>query len=158
MGNMITLEQINEFLAPRKMIVAGVSRDSKKFSNSIYRDLKKNGFEVYPFNPNADEVEGEACYKKLRNIPGGNKSLYIVAPKSQCFNIVKEAIDSGIEKIWIQQMSETKEAIDLARANNIELIHGKCMYMFLEPVESIHRFHRGLVKFFGRYPKSALHN
>jgi predicted CoA-binding protein len=31
-------------------------------ANAVYRKLRDSGFEVFPVNPRASEVEGTACY------------------------------------------------------------------------------------------------
>jgi predicted CoA-binding protein len=48
---MVTKKIIEEFLGPRKLAIAGVSGNSKKFGYLVFRDLKANGYEVYPVNP-----------------------------------------------------------------------------------------------------------
>ena len=64
-----------------------------------------------------------------------------------------EANEAGIKKIWMQQGSESPKAIKFCKENGIELVEGECIMMFSEPVKSIHKFHRGLNKLFGKYPK-----
>ena len=51
-------EAADEFLAQRRIAVAGVSRDTKQPANLIYRRLRGAGYETFAVNPNADEVEG----------------------------------------------------------------------------------------------------
>ena len=53
----------------------------------------------------------------------------------------------------INSASEHDEKIKIAKENNVPVIFKKCMYMFAEPVGSIHKFHRYCVKAFGAYPK-----
>jgi CoA binding domain len=53
---MITLDEAaNEFLARRRIAVAGVSRDTKQPANLIYRRLRDTGHEVFAVNPSAEE-------------------------------------------------------------------------------------------------------
>jgi len=150
---MITLNQIGEFLEPKKIAIAGVSRDPKKFGAVVFNNLKKKGFEVYPVNPNADEIQGGKCYKSVGELPAGVDRLLIATPKTETANVVKEAAEKGMKMIWIQLSADTPEAVKIANENNIPVIYKKCIYMFAEPVESVHKFHRYLVKLFGGYPK-----
>ena len=55
--------------------------------------------------------------------------------------------------IWIQQKSETPEAVKAVGDAGIPLIHNKCIFMFADPVTGPHGFHRFFVKLFGGYPK-----
>ena len=59
-----------EFLANRRVAVTGVSRNPHGHgSNIVYQRLRERGYEVFAVNPNADEVEGDACYHDLKSIP-----------------------------------------------------------------------------------------
>jgi predicted CoA-binding protein len=53
----------------------------------------------------------------------------------------------------MQQGSESEKAINYCNENGIDVIHGECILMFAEPVESIHKFHKWLWKIFGKLPK-----
>jgi len=70
----------------------------------------------------------------------------------QTTSVIQQAIEKGIGNIWIQQKSETPEALELCRKNNINLIHNHCIFMFSQP-EGLHKFHYGMKKFFGTIPR-----
>ena len=38
---MATLNEIRKFLAPKKLAIAGVSRNPKKFGGSVFKELKE---------------------------------------------------------------------------------------------------------------------
>ena len=146
---MVTKELIQNFLAPKKMAIAGVSRDPKKFGYTVYEELSKKDYELYPINPNADTINGNKCYKDVSSLPSHVKHLLILTPKSQTDETLKEAISKGITHIWVQQMSETENTIKIAEEYDIEPIMKKCIFMFAEPVAGFHNFHRTLLKIFG---------
>lgn len=151
---MKTLTEINEFLSERTLAVAGASRNPKKFGGLVLGELHKKGYKIYPINPNATEIDGIKCYPNVKELPDDVRNLFIVTPRSETAGLVAEAAEKGIEKIWIQQSSETKEAIEIAEKNKISLIQKKCIFMFVEPVEHIHKFHRFFARLFGSYPKN----
>lgn len=146
-------KSIETFLEEKKMAVTGVSRDPKKFGYQVYHALKNKGYEVYPLNPMTTEIDGERCYQNLSEIPSHVNNLLILSSRDKTVAIVKDAIKKGIKNIWIQQMSDSKEAIDIATSGNVNLVSGQCILMFAEPVEGFHKFHRGVKKFFGALPK-----
>ena len=147
---MISKNTIDNFLENKKMAMAGVSRNKKKFSRVIFKELRDKGFEIIPINPNASEIEGVTCYSDVNSIPGEIENLFVVTPKSQTEEIVKQAKEKNIKRIWIQQMSETFESLKIAKEANMELIYKKCIFMYAEPVKGIHKFHRAIKKFFGK--------
>jgi uncharacterized protein len=150
---MITLNEIQKFLEPRKFAIAGASRNLKKFGGSIFKELSDIGFELYPINPNTDEIQGVKCYKSVEELPSDVNHLLIVTPKYETEIIARAAVKKGIQMIWIQQESDTPEAVKIIEDAGIPLIYKKCIMMFASPVKSVHRFHRFLVKTFGGYPK-----
>jgi uncharacterized protein len=148
-----TSESIKNFLENRKIAIAGVSRDKKKFGFAVLTKLKQIGFDLYLVNPNVDMLHSEPCYRNISVLPNDITGLLIITPRPETTGVVEEAIKKGIRNIWIQQMSETREAIELAESNNVNLVTGQCIFMFADPVEGFHKFHRNLKKFFGRLPK-----
>lgn len=150
----VTLNQIRQFLEPGKIAVAGASRNPKKFGGMLVKDLKEKGFEIYPVNPNADEIQGLKCYKSVADLPGNVKHLLMATPKSESQDVAKQAVEKGMEMVWIQLMADTPETIQVIEDAGIPLIYKKCIYMFAEPVKGPHSFHRFMVKIFNRYPKT----
>jgi len=150
---MITKKDIEKFLEPKKLAIAGVSRNPKKFGHQVYGELKKKGFEVYPVNPQTSEMAGEKCYRSVSELPAGVDRLLILTPKNETDAILREAVKKGITRVWVQQMSETKDTVKIAKENHVDLIFKKCIFMFADPVTSIHKFHWTILKWFGRLPK-----
>lgn len=150
---MVTLNEIQKFLEPRKLAIAGASRNLKKFGGVVFKELQANGFILYPINPNAEEIQGVKCYKSVDGLPADVEHLLILTSKEETDSVVHSAIKKGIKMIWIQQKSETPEAVKIIEEAGIPLIYNKCIMMFASPVKGVHGFHRFLTKTFGAYPK-----
>ena len=150
---MTTLNEIQKFLNPKKVAVAGASRNSKKFGGAVFKELKEKGFELYPVNPNAVEIQGVKCYDSVESLPEDVQHLYIVTPKAETEFIAKAAVKKGMKMVWIQQKSDSPEAVKAIEEANIPLIHKKCILMFADPVKAPHNVHRFFSKLFGGYPK-----
>ena len=89
-----TLEtKVHDFLAQKRIAVAGVSRDSSGHPSAklIYDRLKRTGHEVFAVNPNADEVEGDRCYHTLKDIPGGVDAV-VIATRPEAAEATMRAI------------------------------------------------------------------
>jgi uncharacterized protein len=149
---MNSLQEIQDFLSPKKLALAGVSRNPKKFGGAVLSELKKKGFDLYPVHPVATEIDGISCYSSVSSLPQGVENLFITTRKDQTAKLVEEAGKRGIKKIWIQQHSETPEALQIAKSQNIPVISGRCIFMFADPVSSVHGFHRWISRLFGSYP------
>jgi hypothetical protein len=151
---MVSMEQINSFLTPKKLAIAGVSRDKKKFGYMVFKDLVEKGFDICPINPAAEEIDNIKCYKSVNEIPEEYKNLFIVTPVEKTMQIIEEAYKKGIKNIWVQQHSESRESLLFAKEKKMNVIYKRCIFMFAGPVTGGHKFHRFLVKLFGSYPKS----
>jgi len=70
---METIKQAaTEFLAHKRIAVTGVSRNAEGHgANLVFRRLRERGYEVFPVNPHAEQVEGTRAYPDLGSIPGG---------------------------------------------------------------------------------------
>jgi predicted CoA-binding protein len=150
---MATLAQIESFLAPKKLAVVGASRNPKKFGRAVYDDLKGKGFAVYAVNPNAENLDGDPCYPDVTSLPSEVDRVFIVTPPEKTAENVKQALDKGIRNIWIQQRSDTGEALELLKDTSVNLIHNQCIFMYAAPVKGVHKFHRFINKVFGKSPK-----
>jgi predicted CoA-binding protein len=78
--------------------------------------------------------------------------VIIVIPPEQVIPIIDEAAKLGIHLLWIQQGANSVEAEKRCQELGLEYVSGECIFMFLEPVESIHKFHRFFKRLFGRMP------
>ena len=143
---------VEEFIGIKDLAVVGVSRKGSKFGNVIYKELKKKGYNTFGVNPKLDTIDGDKCYHSLKELEGKVNGVVNVVSPSQTQNVVEEANAIGIKNIWMQQGSESKEAIEYCKENGINEIHKECILMFAEPVKSIHGFHRWIWKVIGKLP------
>lgn len=150
---MNTLKEIKNTLNEDRIAIAGVSRDPKKFGNALFSNLMKQRRNVIPINPHAEDIDKVKCFSSVSDLPAGTNSLIIATSKDITEGIISEAATKGIKNIWIQQGSHTEKSENLCKDKFDNIVINKCVFMFAEPVESIHRFHRTIVKFFGKYPK-----
>jgi len=117
---MIKLEEI------RRIAVVGASANRKKWGYKIFKQLLEKGFEVYPINPKYLEIEGHKCFANLRSLPVKPDIVIMVVKPNVAKEIVKECYELGIEKIWFQPGSESKEAIEFCKRNGLKAIYGQC--------------------------------
>jgi len=149
---MTTLKQINDFIDSQPIAMVGVSRNPKKFGYAAFKELKEKGMKIIPVNPEADQILGEKCFQNVGKLPADVKSILIMTKKDKTATVVREAKEKGIKQIWIQQSSDSKEALDELKGSDISYITGQCILMHYKP-HSIHKFHGSIKKFFGSFPK-----
>ena len=137
-----TRTDIDDFLAQRTLALVGASRSGKKFGNALLRELTARGYEVQPVHHEANEVEGLSCVRSLRELPAPVGGVVIVVPPAQTLRVVEEAIAAGIPRVWMQQGSESPDAVRACRERGVTVVERECLLMFLEPAAWFHRAHR----------------
>lgn len=149
---MVTINQISQFIESQPIALIGASRNPRKFGHVAFKELKSKGMKVIPVNPNAEEILGEKAFKNISELPPEVRAIIVLTKKSLTASIVREARERGIKQIWIQQMADSPEALAELKGSDINYIVGECILMHYK-ANGIHKFHAGLKKFFGRYPK-----
>lgn len=155
---MITLKQAaNEFLSHKKIAVAGVSRKGDTAAKAIYKKLKISGYEVFPVNPYAKQIEGDRCYASLEEIPDKVEGVVIGTKPKDSMQIVEDCGRLGIKDVWIHHSfgkgSYDESATQKAKELGLKVIPGGCPLMFCEPVDVAHKCFRWYFGMTGKLPK-----
>jgi hypothetical protein len=152
-------EAVVDFLAQKRIAVAGVSRDSSQAANLVYRALRGADYEVFAVNPNANEVEGDTCYHDLKSIPDGAEAVVIATTPEAAETVVRECADQGVSRVWMHRSfgagSVSEDAAEYCRARGITVIAGGCPRMFLPGADLGHQCMRWLVQLTGGLPKQV---
>jgi predicted CoA-binding protein len=148
----------SEFLSKKRMAVTGVSRTGKSHgSNNVYRRLRERGYEVYAVNPNADEVEGDPCYRNLSSIPGGVEAVVIGTRPEIADETMRECAELGIGHVWMHwgpnRGSVSATATTYGREHGITVIDGGCPLMFGPTSDFGHKVMRLVYR--GHVPKQV---
>jgi len=145
---------IDKFLQNKKLAIAGVSHNPRKFGYLVFKTAKEKGYFVTPVNPKGGIIDGIPCVESVTNLSEDIHNLLITTHKKDTARVVEEAIAKGIRNIWIQNGCESDESIRIAREHNVQLVSGVCFLMYAWP-KGAHKFHQTLTKWFGRYIKET---
>jgi len=151
-----TPESVTAFLQGRRFAVAGVSRQPNQAANAVFNKLRTAGYEVFPVNPNASEVEGAKCYADVRAIPGPLDGVVIATAPAVSLQVVRQCGEHGVRRVWLHRSfgtgSVSEEAVQECHAHGIDCITGGCPLMFCEPVDFGHKCMRWWLQRQGRVP------
>ncbi|MFC1499949.1 CoA-binding protein [Candidatus Zixiibacteriota bacterium] len=145
---------VDQFLSRKHIALAGASRSGKRFGCAIVKELSKKGFSFSLLHPEADEIMGHRCFQSMSDLPDDIDSILLVVPPEQTINLVREVAKTSIKNIWMQQGSESAEAIEFCAENGITVVSGECILMFADP-GGLHKFHHWLWGLFGKLPKEG---
>ena len=147
---MTTRNLVSEFLSQRKLALVGISRSGKGFGNVIFKDLRAKGYQVYPVHPEARAIDGQPCAPSVLQLREKVGGVVLVVPPPMTEKVVRDVVEAGIPRVWMQQGSESDTAIRYCEENNVVVVHGRCILMFAEPAAFFHRAHRWFWRLFNK--------
>ncbi len=156
---MQTMKQAaTDFLTLKRVAVTGVSRQPQGHGgNVVYQRLRQRGYQVFAVNPNADQVEGDACYHDLASIPGGVDWVVIGTRPQAAEATLRECASLGIKRVWMHRGpgagSVSHPAADYGRRQDITVIEGGCPCMFGSASDPGHKAMRFMLTLTGNVPR-----
>jgi predicted CoA-binding protein len=82
--------------------IVGRSNDHYYTSYDVGEYLIKQGFTVYNVNPTIDDVDGEAVYKSLADVPEKVDIVDVFRKSDALWELVDEAVAIGAKTLWAQ--------------------------------------------------------
>ena len=151
--------KVHDFLAQKRIAVAGVSRDNSHHpaGNLIYRRLKKTGHDAFAVNPHMQTFEGDRCYPDVPSIPGGVDGVVIITRPEVTERIVHDCDQAGVRRVWMHQSlakgsSVSPKAVEYCHQHEISVIAGACPMMYGDSVDIGHTCMRWILKVTGGLP------
>ena len=153
-------ELVKSFLGQKRIAIVGVSDKRETGCNLAYKKFKENGYQVYAVNPHINAYDGDVCYTDLKSLPDKPEAVFILANPKVTEQIVGQCVELGIKHVWMHCMMGTKpglaasmtsvsqSAVELCKANGIEVIPGSCPNQFLKP-DFGHAMMKGMWRMFG---------
>lgn len=107
--------------------VVGATDNTHKYGSVIYRDLKRKGYRVFPVNPGRDTVDGDPAYATVADLPVAPDIVNLVVPAEVGVQAVRQALDVGYDRIWVQPGAESPELLTLLQESDAEYIADACI-------------------------------
>lgn len=138
----------DEFLSHKNLALVRLSAQTPVMGAKINEELAPKGYQVSVVYLNTTGSDAT-----LDDVKGAVEGAIIAVPRRKCEAAVREAVEAGIPRLWLQSGCDSKEALELCAEKDVPVIHGACVLMYAQPVGSIHAFHRGVWKVFGLLKK-----
>ncbi len=154
-----SIETVEDFLAQKRIAIAGVSRDPKSFSAKLCEELSRQGYEVVPVNPNLSEIPGKKCFARIQDVQPPVDGVLIMTAPAVTNTIVHDCAEADVRRVWMYSAgvagSVSEEAVEFCETHGIRVVRGECPYMFLPGASGIHWFHGVVRKITGSFPRHA---
>ncbi|MFO7664115.1 MAG: CoA-binding protein [Chloroflexota bacterium] len=121
-------ETIEKILAETKSIaVVGFSSNPRKAGYYVPEYLQRNGYLIYPVNPNLTEGLGQPAYPDLAAVPGPVDLVLLFQRSENVPPFVDQAIEIGAKAVWMQLGIAHEAAAAKARAAGLDVVQNSCM-------------------------------
>lgn len=107
--------------------VVGSSPSPEKDSYKITRYLIEKGYNVFPVNPNYQEILGLKSYPDLITIPVAIDLVNVFRRPEFSLEAAKEAASVGAKAIWFQLGVASPEAIKYSLEHNLTVVFDHCI-------------------------------
>ncbi len=127
------------FSCPKAVAVIGASRSKTKLGYGVLSNIIEHGYpgQVYPINPNADEILGLKCYPSVLDVPGPVDLAVIVIPNKYVAGALEECgqkgvkgaiiITAGFREAGLEGVRMERELVAIAKQYGMRLIGPNCL-------------------------------
>ena len=120
--------EVRQALSQHKRIaVVGLSDKPHRASYGVAQYLKNHGYEIFPVNPQAEEVMGLRSYPDLASVPGPVDIVDVFRRSEFTPAIAREAVAIGARMLWLQLGLINEEAAEIARQANMMVVQDACL-------------------------------
>ncbi|ATW86837.1 hypothetical protein halTADL_0014 [Halohasta litchfieldiae] len=125
-------DTLRELLGMNRIAVVGCSSTPGKAAHEIPAYLQRQGYEIYPVNPFADEILGREAVDSLSEIENEIDLVDVFRPSEEVAGIVDETLDrtestGDVEAIWLQLGIHDDAAVEKAEAAGLTVVEDRCM-------------------------------
>ena len=154
-----TMDQIDDFLALKRIAVVGVSRNPKEISYTLWQELRQRRYDAVPVNPSATEIDGKRSYASVREIDPPVEGALIMTTAAVAEQVLDDCAAAGVRHVWLYGGlgggATSAATIAAAERHGLDTVAGHCPYMFLPGTSVFHRMHGVGKRLTGSYPKAG---
>jgi hypothetical protein len=103
--------------------IIGASADRSKYGNKSVRAHLQQGYDVYPINPKAGQIEGVTAYASIGDVPLDRLdrvSMYV--PPAVGMKLIEDIAAKGCDELFLNPGSESEELAERARQLGLDPI------------------------------------
>lgn len=123
---------LRELLEHDRIAVVGCSSTPGKAAHEIPAYLQRQGYEIVPVNPYADEILGREAVDSLGEVAEEIDLVDVFRPSEEVAGIVDETLDrkaseGDVEAIWLQLGIHGDEAVEKAEDAGLTVVEDRCL-------------------------------
>jgi len=121
-------DELREILNYDAIAVVGCSTTAGKDAHEIPAYIQRQGYEINPVNPFADEVLGETAYDSVTDVDGEIDIVDVFRPSEEVAGIVDELLErDDVNVLWTQLGIRDDEAAQRAEDAGLQVVQDRCL-------------------------------
>ncbi len=106
----------------KTVAIIGASNDRRKYGNKAVRAYQKQGYTVYPVNPNESEVEGLPTFKSIKDVPVRPERTSVYVPPQILLKLLPDIAARGCDELWLNPGTESPQVLAEAERLNLNVV------------------------------------
>ena len=106
----------------RTVAVIGASAGSTKYGNKAVRAFKQQGYQVFPVNPKATEIEGLPVFPNISAVPVRPNLVSVYLPPPVVLTVLPEIAAKGCDELWLNPGTESPEVLSEAQRLGLNVV------------------------------------
>lgn len=98
-----------------RVAVIGASSQRTKYGNKALRSYVAHGHEVFPVNPNEEQVEGLKTYPRASDIPGELDRALLYVPPAVGVKVLDDLAAKQVKEVFVNPGADSEELFERAR-------------------------------------------
>ena len=121
-------DEIHTILRDSKTIaVVGISEVETRASKYVSEYMQREGYTIYPVNPNLDTWNGLKVYDSVVDLPQTVDIVDVFRRSSQVLALAGDVVEAGAKVMWLQQGIVNNEAADFVSFAGVKVIMDSCI-------------------------------
>jgi predicted CoA-binding protein len=116
-------------MANEVVVVLGASPKPNRYSYKAMEMLREYHHQAIPVNPAFDEILGEKCYGKVKDVPGRIDTVTLYLRKARSDSLIDDIVGVAPRRIIMNPGAENEELAQKARKRGIEVVEGCTLVM-----------------------------
>lgn len=109
-------------MSQKAVAVVGASTNRSKYGNKSVRAHARQGWDVYPINPRAEEIEGHKAYASLAEVPVPIDRVTLYLPPKLGLEALPDIAAANPAELFVNPGAESDELVAKARELGLEPI------------------------------------
>ena len=121
-------DEIHTILRDSKTIaVVGISEVETRASKYVSEYMQREGYTIYPVNPNLDTWNGLKVYDSVVDLPETVDIVDVFRRSTQVLPLAGDVVEAGSKVMWLQQGIVNYEAATVVSVAGVKVIMDSCI-------------------------------